>query len=296
MRYALLFVILLAPLAEATVLIDAQTGSEITAGFVRIEGATATEYLIEPGQPAVLPNQTAHELLVLVRENASETYEYYARIPPGEVPPALILHPAGLLLGELRDATDNLIIHTPLVVDCPSRQVAVETDGTGRFRTFLPAESCVITSAAQGKAGSLDIVIEQGVVLQTTMTINQSVSAPPAPEESLHWSFYVFALLMVLAVAAYFTTKRSDLPGDEVPKPAKKRFAIEHHLDALRPKERMIADQLIVQDGKATIASLKSATRIPRTSLLRTLEGLEQRGLLLKIDDNGKKSVELIKK
>ncbi len=276
------------PALTAATFIESRSGQELTQGILRIEydGQAADQLLAT----AILPAETGEGLLLLARVNSSATYDHYARLPPGPVPQAVILHPAGLLMGEARDATENLLVGKELIVACAAVEERVTTDATGRFRRFLPAGDCTVSAAAEGHAGAESVTVLQGRVSSLTLIVDRPVTGDSGERGLWGWLLLLLALLLLA-----FFWKRQAPAGKEVEAkgPA---FVAEQHREALKEKEGVIVDQLLARGGSARVAALKSATRIPRTSLLRCLEGLEQRGLLLKKEENGKPVVELVKK
>jgi hypothetical protein len=287
--WAFLIVLLLLPQAYAATFVDGTSGEEITKGIVRLEyDGTAQEFLL--GE-AVLPESTAEGLLVLIR-GAGQTHAYYAKLAPGSVPQAVILHPGGLLMGEVRDSTDNLLVGTQVTISCAAVEERLATDATGRFRIFLPTGNCTVSVSADGKVGSATAVIAQGEVASLDLLVDRGVASDEGPD--LAWLLWIIPLFIVLALLYWWKPK--PVQKEAAPAKPEKRFLAADHKDALKEKELLVVDELLARDGSAKLAELRTATKIPRTSLLRCLEGLEQRGLLLKKEHNGKPIIELVKK
>ena len=285
-----LIVLLLLPQALATTFVDSSTGEEITDGIVRLEyDGIAQEFLLSDMS---LPNETTEGLLVLV--GGGETYAYYARLPPGPIPTAVILRPGGLLMGELQDTTSNLLIGKNILVSCGTAEEQLVSDATGRFRLFLPTGPCTVSASSGEYAGSEDVIITQGKVTTVDLVIDQGVSGK---DSNLRWLLWIIPLLVILVVLLKWKPKK-DWKGPKE-KPVVKQeqhFLAAEHREALKEKEQLIVDELLLRDGKVWLSELRTATKIPRTSLLRCLEGLEQRGLLIKKEHNGKPVIELVKK
>ncbi|MBR9692781.1 hypothetical protein GOV07_02500 [Candidatus Woesearchaeota archaeon] len=282
-----LIVLLLIPQAYAAIFVDSSTGEEVTQGVVRLEyDGMAQEFLLTD---ASLPSETTDGLLVLV--GGGETYTYYARLPAGPVPAAIIMHPGGLLMGELQDSTNNLLVEKNVLVSCGAVEERLMSDATGRFRIFLPAGPCTVSASAGDYAGSEDVIITQGEVTSLDLIIDRGVAGNGS---NLTWLLWIIPLLVILVVLLMWKPKR-DWKGPK-PKKLEKHFIAEQHREALKEKEELIVDELLLRGGTCRLSELRTATKVPRTSLLRCLEGLEQRGLLVKKEHNGKPVIELVKK
>jgi len=293
--------LLLLPPALATTFVDGTNGNEITTGVLRLEyDDTTSDQLLATAE---LPIETMQGLLLLVRTGNDTTYDFYARLSPGAVPQAIILHPGGLLMGEVRDGTDNLLVEKELIISCASTEEHITTDATGRFRVFLPLGDCTVSAASAGYAGSTSVTIAQGTVASLTLVVDRPVT--DEHEQGFPWSSVLTIIIVLLVLAAFLWKRRGATAGKSSEKTGEEgkartadssAFLAERHKAALKEKERLVVDELLLRHGTARLSELRNATRIPRTSLLRCIEGLEQRGLLLKKEEQDKPVIELLKK
>lgn len=287
--FMVLFVLLLVfPLASAVSLVTSE-GVAITDAFVQVrEGESSRDFLVSLEKPLELASETSG-LIILIKAGAGETFDYYAELPAGSIPTTIIVHPTGLVLGEVRDASDNLIAHAVVSIDCPTTSVQLESDGAGAFRVFLPAERCKFSAAKEERAANALIVVEQGLVNDVRLDLT-------SPRASLAW--LLFIVIVVVLVATWFMLRKKEpaIQATSEQPVHKTHFVAEDHKEALKEKEVLIINELLLREGKMRVSELRTATKIARTSLLRCLEGLEQRSLLLKKTENGKPFVELIKK
>jgi hypothetical protein len=288
MRLAVLLILVL-PLLCAATFIDAKTGEDLTTGILRVEGdGRVTEQLVAS---ATLPEETSTGLLLLINTDGSETYNYYAKLPPGKVSQGIVLHASGLLLGTVRDLTDNLLVGKPVKISCPSHTEETVSDASGHFRAVLPLGNCSVAVSANGYAGSATVMIEGGKAVRLSLLVDQPLSQE-ASSVSLFWVFLFVFVIICLLVLYIWTRPRELAPATK----DRATFLIVQHKDALKEKEKLVADELLLRDGKMSLVELRRATRIPRTSLLRCIEGLEQRGLVLKKSEKKKPTIELVKK
>ncbi|MBR9702716.1 hypothetical protein GOV10_01650 [Candidatus Woesearchaeota archaeon] len=290
--FIVLFLLLLIfPLTSAVSLVTSE-GASITDALVQVrEGENSRDFLVSLGKPLELASETSG-MTILIKAGAGETFDYYAKLPSGTVPETIVVHPTGLVLGEVRDASDNLIVHASVSIDCPTTSVHLESDGAGAFRVFLPAEQCKFSAAKEERAASISLVVEQGLVNNLSLSL-------ATKQASWLWLFLLILLVATLVLWMSLGRPRRKYGSrgkKEFVEPKKKCFVVEEVKLALKEKEVLIVDELLLREGKARVSELRTATKIARTSLLRTLEGLEHRGLLLKKTENGKPVAELVKK
>lgn len=277
MKGVLIILLLLAASVHAeTTLVDSSNGEEITNALITVtSGTTVTDYLIRPGQRLELPTFTDDALLE-IRQNLSPQITHAGLIAANSTPKTLIVYPAGLLRLTVKDAKDNFVAHASVTITCARTQQTGETDRTGTLRTVLPAEDCVIAVAAHDTTGTNRIAVKQGtnditLVLDSRLVDVRTVNYLP---------WLLILTLVVIGFVIYKTREKEAGQG------------IKQHLTA---KEQMIVDALVARGGSASLAELRSSVRIPRTSLLRTIDGLEHRSVLIKKSDNSKVIITLLK-
>jgi uncharacterized membrane protein len=297
----LLFILILPILAAAkeVKLVDASTGAELTQGLVRIEtGSVTREYLLAGGERLNLSDENITTGQILLKTGATETFGYYAQLAPGGVPDTILLSPAGLVLGEVKDTAENLIVRAPILISCPTFSGSVETDATGRFRLFLPAERCVLSVSAEGRSGSLSVLVGQGAVTQASITTNRRLVSPQGTQGATLFLAIIAVIILValLAGIVLFRRKRMTRLPSANDKAAAGDFVAQEAKHVLKEKEKLIVDELLLRGGTMSLRELRFSTQLPRTSLLRTLEGLEARNILVKKEEHGRLVVELLKK
>ncbi len=282
----LLLLILPSLVLASPVLIDAQTGSVIDTAFVTLQAnGTMHDYIVLPNQSLTLPPLPSDSLL-LVRADSSVTYDHFARLAAGAMPERVPVIPAGLVIGEVQDARDNLIVHVPVTASCPTYASSVTTDATGQFRAVLPAGDCTLRVAAEGRVGNGSVRVVQGAIARTEVRVSadQRLAGRSLPA----WPF-ILLVLVVLALAVLLRRKKQGAPKSSV-------FVAERAQGVLKEKERLIVDELLLRNGRMTVRELRFNTQLPRTSLMRVLAGLETRGILLKKEEHGRLTVELVRK
>lgn len=275
LRMILLMLICSASVSAAT-LVDGSTGDEIVMAIATIG---ENDLLILPEQELILPAHVEAEVLLLIRANFSPSYTHYALLPPGNTSQIVIVRPAAVVVGQVKNTRENLLAHAPVRIICPSAVRETQTDEAGAFYAVLPAEECVVSAEHRSVAGSIDVSLEPGTTERVLVTIESDVST------SASYNALPLVLLIALLVGAglvYLLLRP-------------KRYTAERAKPMLKPNEAAIVDALMIRGGTATLSSLRSALHMPRTSLLRTLQNLEQRNVLQKKEEYGKITIHLLK-
>jgi len=274
----LVVAILVLPAVSAIDLIDAQTGEQLQTGYVRIEGETVREFFLTPEYrgPETAPNGT-----LLLRTTDSGTFDHYAHLTGGER--VVLVHPAGVLVGDVEDNFASSIVHAPIVIDCLTQHMSTQTDAMGKFRITLPAETCRITVMSDGRSGDAVVDITQGEITDVTVLVGI------VNTKNLSWMLAIALCIAVVVVVFILRTKTRAVRTGAT---STTRTPIKA---ALTQKERQVVDAVSARGGKMTLRELRFVLQLPRTSLLRTLQSLESREVLIRTQEHGRILVELNK-
>jgi len=289
----ILTLILIAPASAYQIvkLIDGNTGDDISEGFVMlIAEETQIEYMLSVTEPLILPNSTNHTIHMFIRQPRHSTYAYATKIYAGKISTTIIMKPVGLVQGTLTDDVNNLIKDAEITSQCLTSTEYTTTDSAGYFRIFLPIEACRISATSHGKATQETIQIMQGEVTTLHMNLQSKVITANVPKKGLFYPglAVVIILIFIFSFALFYHSKKKQ-------KPVKKKYAAEKAKHALKEKEKMIIDELIAHNGKIALSQLRHNLQMPRTSLVRTIQGLESRNLVIKKEEHRKVIVKLLK-
>jgi|GEM_PF-2799228 len=281
-------------------IVSSISGEELN-GFVRID--SLGDYYVAEGEKLVLPDlsglNTTYDLLL--KSQHLDTFDYKSTLTHNS-DSELVARPIGLLRLSVKDELDNLIIGADVSVNCPTEVYLLKTNSVGMLRAFLPTENCSISVFSKNRVSSFNANIQQGLITEKTVVLKS------IPQNN--YLLYSLIILFVIIIAFYLAfRKKEDVLNkkeevidkeekkiDELEEDLKQEeFLAEKMREALKEKELLIIDSLIARSGKASLSEIRSATHIPRTSLLRTIDSLEQRNLLIKKSENKKVWVELAK-
>lgn len=276
-KFAILLLILI-PQALAITIIDVDSGEEITKALVKL--GEGQNYLITSETNISLPALEGPTLF-LVRANSQDTYDYYTRLPTGEIPEVVYVRSAGKLQGSVIDDKENLIAHATVRVSCATVEEEMFTDGTGHFDLMVPSESCSVIVTSGDRVGSDRVQVGQGIAQEVQIVLSQQVKTQGIG------NWWIVVVVVVLVIVLFIIWRPAKQLERSVPAAVSA---------VLKPKEKMVVEQLEVRGGRMKLAKLRQAVGLPRTSLLRTLESLESRGILVKKNEKGQVFIELVKK
>jgi uncharacterized membrane protein len=213
----------------------------------------------------------------------------------------ILVFPVGYIQGSVVDKTGNLVpnaklsftCHSPIAINFPEK-----TDSTGFFHiNNMPVGECLIIASAGESVGKTTAKINKGEVSEIEIVLMQEVS-----KSSFVFVTFLLLLIGVLIVGGiiflifrYNLTKKKVVKKEEI-KLKEKDIPLEKEkyskktlvlLETFSDKERKIVQFLLDSDNHSSQSKIRHATKIPRTSLSRTLKGLERKKIIL-IEKHGK--------
>lgn len=280
-RLCLLLLVLLSPQALAvnlTLIADEDlTGLPATVIADRVE-----TYIVREGNLLSLPHETG-DLKVLVSAQRIYAGHHAITSPVGE----LVMAPVAKISGRVIDEKENLLQHAPLKVLCspPARTVPNETDELGFFSIEeVRFGTCEISAIAAGRAGTARIDVNESkhyiVTVQVPVEAGERSLAPLA----------LIALLVAIGASYAILAKKGAKPAARKGLQFTRRQ--EDLLATLSERERLIVTDLFYS-GKLTQSQLRHKSKLPKSTLHRTLRMLEQKSIVLQTEEAGVKKVAL---
>jgi uncharacterized membrane protein len=217
----------------------------------------------------------------------------------GEV--EVLVFPVGYVQGSVVDKTGNLMPNAKLTFTCQS-PIAInfpdKTDSTGFFTIKnMPVGECLVIASYGDAVGKVTAVINRGEVSEVEIILEQEVSGSSSIFAKL---FLLFLVLLIIGVVVFLTFKygfrqKKDIKKKEVKlkeetvskepgKHSKKTLAL---METFSNKEKKIVQFLLDSENNSSQSKIRHATKIPRTSLSRTLSGLERKKIV-SIERHGK--------
>lgn len=166
-----------------------------------------------------------------------------------------------------------------------------QTDESGSIVVSVPSGVCVFTAFKGGEAGSKSVTIPQGAYIEQTLALS-----PVAQDGLPYWLPGVLAL--ALLAAGFFLIRRSSSKPPSSPPamhpmehspPAPSHSPVDSKTSAskeysavyrtLSEHEKAVMDAL-VSSGKMKQSKLFATLLIPKTSLIRTINTLQTKGLV----------------
>ncbi len=249
-----------------------------------------------------------------IDDASTEQVDYFAEqvinIQPDEplLNKSFYVRPVGVVTGSVVDAQGKPAVDADLDFNCKTESnigYPTGTDKFGAFRTELPPGKCKISAAYRGDVGSVTVDARQGALSTATIKVGRRIST---------WLLILIPLLIgVLGYILYRFIKRhvtrevAKEIKKEIHKEAKEKKAEEKEeakvqeepkkeaekegkeglnprardiMKTLNERELQIVQYLLTNNHAGTQANLRNHTGIPKTSLVRSFQSLEDKKVL----------------
>ncbi len=197
------------------------------------------------------------------------------------------VRPVGSVRGIVKDSLDNRVPNARLKFECSNNvqsELPRTADETGFYSAdFIGAGSCIITASYEKAVGSTNVQVEKGQILENIeiMLDNTIIDVPS------YTILYMSIIVIIIITFVLLLKIRKTAPNPEQPKPEHTPKRAQDIMKTLHPKEQEITNFLLNNNNKSIQASIRHNTGIPRTSLARVLESLENKNIV-KIRKEGK--------
>ena len=276
---------------------------------VEVDGATGTKlttlnYVSEDGILKLSLSENLWKVVLKVDELSTPGKDYYVESYfdlKKDTYQTLHLFPLGSVIGYVYDDSKRAIAGADVKFECSADYgvtTPTKTDSYGSFvGEWMPIGRCSVFAAFQDRMGKKDVEIRHGEVEEIEITLSGSLLQS--------WTFSTALLLVsVLLGAAFYAYKKNYhtklMPPIEsqpqVPEkpttPGLPKRAIDI-LKTLKPKESAVVNFLIENGEESTQAKIYYSTGIPKTSLSRILQSLENKNIITSEKIGKKKKVKL---
>ena len=239
---------------------------------VKIDGY-AEKYVIKNGK-LNLSLEGKHQIEIMINYPETEGNDYYEKFEldvNDNVKKDVYLMRTATIEGFVKDEFDNLIKGAKLKFECRKEILyPVETDNVGFFSAeFVPVGKCKIFATRGNKAGFTQIVVEHGKLYENVeIILNKKIY-------STHTKIIIFIVVVLFLVFVFYERRRI------------KKSKLKAMISALNEREKKII-QYLIKKGSVSQAKLCKELLIPKTSMIRILRNLEEKGFV-KIEKFGRK-------
>lgn len=176
----------------------------------------------------------------------------------------VFLVPAGSVQGVVYSG-NRAVPGADVLLYCSGQDDPVEADVdfSGTFVVdYLPEGQCRIVAASDENRGETMVRINHGALSEVEVRLDERIV-------SFDWLYFGFLLIPILLVAIFLLIpkRKNASRSDDV-------------LVALSEREKKVVRHLLDNDNRSTQASIKNDTGIPKTSLLRIFQSLENRNII----------------
>lgn len=277
---------------------------------VEVDGETGTQLntLSHVGEDGILKLSLSKDIwkvVLKVDELSTPGKDYYIESYfdlDKDTKETLHLFPLGSIVVYVYDDQKRAIAGADVKFECSSNYgetAPAKTDSYGSFvREWIPVGRCSVFAAFEDRMGKKDITIRHGEVEEVEITLTESLL-----KTSTFSAVFIVLLLVSFGTGLYAYKKNYHTklltsfqpPQQEAEKPPAPELSrrAKDILETLNPKEREVVNLLIESGEESTQAKLYYSTGIPKTSLSRILQSLENKGIISSEKIGKKKKVKL---
>ncbi len=289
--YALVMLILFAATVQAGELSfrDSETGLEIKNAVlsINLNNNEMIKFLNDNGKIELNPSKG--QILEITADLVETTgKDYYTKIEYDNEE-EIILFPIASVRGIVKDSLDNIVGFAELKCACkplPKINHPEKTDKFGTFSTIVAAGKCKIYASYKNALGFKEIFLQQGELKDIEIKLDKTIVSVPKKKYAQYGIVALIGAIIFAVIFAYTQKKTKSLlkKKNEKQNTPKRSQDI---LKTLNSKEKEIVNFLEMNQGKSTQAGIRHNTGIPRTSLSRLINGLENKNII-KVRKEGK--------
>ena len=188
-----------------------------------------------------------------------------------------LLFSTGTLRGTVLDNLDN-IVKADLRFECSKNygeEKPKSTDKYGFFTiNYMPIGNCRIIASKGDTVGLSDVIIEEGKVAEIQIKLNES-------KKSSLFIYILIIFVVILLIILLSKIKRKV----KISKPKNKKEKIiskraNDIMKTLNEKELSVVNLLLQNKYKSTQATIMHNTQIPKTTLIRVIDSLQNKKII----------------
>ncbi len=297
-------------------IVDVKSGhniSEFPIGFEArhlASGAIEKETIVSDKAGLIMHTLTPGNWHVMVTADnqSTDVIDYYSSINiyiqsnEPELKKKIYLRSVGSVEGVVYDADNNLVSDAEVGFKCTQEtDAASNTDNFGAFRSmYLPIGQCTVSAEFEDVVGTTTVLVEKGKLTTISITLDKSKATP-----DFNWMYFIIVAVIVALVVGFFILYKSrkpkgviietnsssepsdadepqievsyDVEGNDAETPETMNPRARDVMETLNDKEKKIVEFLVSEGNHSTQATIRSGTGIPKTSLARDFQSLENK-------------------
>ncbi|MFH1916165.1 MAG: hypothetical protein ABIJ21_02780 [Nanoarchaeota archaeon] len=232
------------------------------------------KYVGENGRLELSLAPSQYTLILKADDIRTPGGDYYAAtslVVSGQTEAAILLLPVGSIRGKV-EKKGQLIRNAKVSFSCSGLYgdtLPLETDMFGSFTNqWLPPGTCFIRATDGSEVGSLAVDIVPGELQDIKIELETKLSST-----SLFLYILLIAIIVIAVITHFYLKKRKKNPRIPETKEPKR---IQDVMMTLSPKEKEVIT-LLIKEGEVTQAKIIYSLMVPKTTLTRILEKLENK-------------------
>lgn len=270
---------------------DANTDEDISKVIIYLElnGRESTQYVPE-GEIFKLKLDNGNYTAVIKIDDTSTRGMDYFKETEFSVDASLVqgvyLFPVGTVRGIVKDKLDNVVPNAKIKIECDNSLGMVfpeETDDFGTFNADVPEGQCRIIATHKDSVGFSEAAVSKGDLKDVEINLDKTL----IPQKSGNMAYVL--LIVIFAVIAfvvllYASIKKSTSEAGVKINDRKEKIIFGKRakdvIETLNDKEKCIVKFLVEEKGKTTQAKVHHEAGIPKASLFRYIQSLENKKVI----------------
>ena len=263
--------------------------------YIIAEEEISSFFIPEGGVLRVVGLDREVDISIKLDDYSTPGNDYYQILKAGIIDTGvnnLYLFPVGSIRGIVKDNLDNVVPYAKLKFDCGKKfDFPDMTDEFGSFFVdYIPVGDCMVYASYGEATGSAALFMVKGNLSDVQILLDKGLIVSKRNGQYDLW--FVVLIVAILAFSLYLFKKRAKKPikaiaREEKISEEKVDRTTEKLFETLNPKEKKVVEYLMDNNNSAQQSSIRHATHIPRTSLKRVVDSLENKKII-SVEKHGK--------
>jgi uncharacterized membrane protein len=257
-------------------LIDAENGAKLGDLVAHIDivddgnkNGVKGMFFVENGILKFPEGEYVGEIILDDSSTASVDYYFYGKFNTADG--SISFMPVGKISGSIYDSLNNLISKADINFECDKMSNIAfpkKSDKYGDFVSYIPTGKCVLSVADGSMVGKISFEVKKGESKDIDVFLEMGINSGVG----IYWVLFIVLIVVIVIYLLKFKKVKK--------KPKKKNRNLNSILKTLNDKEKNIVEYLLSNKNISTSSKIRYNLKIPKTSLSRILDKLEEKKIL----------------
>ena len=224
-----------------------------------------------------------HHVTIKVDDLTTEGIDYFAKTQltvQTSLIEGVFLYSVGSLRGIVKDELDNVIPNAEIKIECGSDyglNLPTKAYSFGTFNTEVPIGNCKVFARSEEAVSMQEFEVSKGDVIDLELNLDK---VKKEKSNLLAWSLIILLVVIIVIFRWKPIKKKTKKPETIIKKEVKLVERSKDVYNTLKEKEKEIIDFILESKGSTTQAKIHYGTGIPKASLFRYVQSLEQKNVI----------------